>query len=463
MYPKDSQDDTVEKPLDFHLVDELGKNDLYNKMILEKDIGIVIFRLFEMQMQGMFQDSLIPESTILQELKKLRPTQTDQRESLNRLLHKAQEFYLKRERGKYKLRVYAYRFCSLIESSSWKVFNPTKIERAFTNFIRDLDENIDHAVAQNDLQDLKIWFRESLGIFREKLMEQIETLDLQVDRALDQLKKDVRSGKIETKAYYEKIDGTLHLLKDHSSELRNVFDGSLHIKERLDRIAALKEAWQIVDERRQLNDCLKEARQSLQNVDSRLDRVKGRIRGLFNDLNKTTFKRKTEIFFRRLLETAFYDPNGACKSHIGFPNALATPTLLPKPEQFLVVDRDFKEKPAPQTLQKRVVNEELQEKNRQVKRAEQRHIDRVELWVQTILTDLKSQKRLPLHEYFFAILRAEGDLDSALAVINEVLIDQKELVKVEGATGERTMMVDEQFSGVSVWKTWIVEKKISPF
>lgn len=447
----------------FNLLQELQKDNLYDRLIPNRELGLLILSLHQQHRLGIFPDNIMTEESVLQTLIMVRPDfKNERREDNNRILQDAQEFFLVRdEKGLYRLKDYAFQFAQLIEEKVQKEFSPTVMKRIFDQLdgsIFDLVQRIQKGESGAIFQS---WFEDHFQHYRHQISVQIQTLDGQVSRALHTLQENLRQnheGELSF-AFYERINQSLDVFKSQSAQLRDIFQGADEIRTHLAPLSFTPEQNLLAPLQKEILAFLRSERYNVAVIDKRLDRIKPRIQSIFGDLNKNENRRRIERFLNYLLQHS--QPDG--RNSISFPPAIETKYIHHHTLCFFFPDRMDPPRIEAQTPRKSVPDEQKMLEHKQKKALERLKKKSIEGWISQFERELAEKMEFSVDRYFFQMLKADMPVNWSLTVCNRI-IRKFNLHPIFHIVIDRRIAVrHHQFPRSTLWKTTIHRKVATTF
>ena len=411
----------------FDFFSEITKDDNYQLLYPQREVGLAIVWLYQKGLEGAFPDMTFKESDIHEALEAVNPkarSKTHRRptEHYNRVISSLQEYFLRYDDEKqvYRFKEYANEFCKHAFSTLKSNFDPTQIERICKNLTKELTE------AKNPLQ-VKDWITISFENFKPNLRQQIDFIERQIDHSVLELRQNISDNE-NTKIVQvlKEIDTRFDDIRSQNKELRGAFREFDTIKRNLDEKSMSIDDKEIGDSIHSAHLFLQEMKKLLSIVDSRLDRIQPKVKQLFSNLNKPLFNTKVEKFLRFLLDNSTLKVEKNRKVLLLPPNIPEIDSLR-QLTKFSIVERKKDLFPARARKKLRYSeNEESKLKAYQSSKNQFIKQDKIDIWLNRIDSDLQKEVRVHFSEYFFDILqRNNHDLNLAIELAYRVIRDRK--------------------------------------
>jgi hypothetical protein len=194
----------------------------------------------------------------------------------------------------YRLKPHARGMCKRLHTTLFSKLIVSEVEAAFRALKANLGEN-DEAFLN--------WARQLLPTLSLDVEQQLVALDNDIDTTLKQLRDQTSHTEEAFLATLHDVDNTLTDLLGKAEELNRAFNHAAQLEQQLTHIwtGNQQEREAVNREAQTALQFIRRARQRLDEVSQRLDWVRHNVRGLFSNLSKLRFDRKTEQFLLALL------------------------------------------------------------------------------------------------------------------------------------------------------------------
>ncbi|MEP1033635.1 hypothetical protein [Ekhidna sp.] len=411
----------------FDFFSEINKDDNYQLLYPQREIGLAIVWLYQRSLEGAFPDMTFKESDIHDALDTVHPrsgTKSHRKptEHYNQTIASLQEYFLRYDEEKqvYRFKEYANEFCKHAFNTLKSNFDPTQIERICKNLTKELTE------AKTQLQ-VKDWIAISFENFKPNLRQQIDFIERQIDHSVLELRQNISDNE-NTKIVQilKEIDTRFDDIRSQNKELRGAFREFDTIKRNLDQQSMSIDDKEIGDSIHSAHLFLQEMKKLLSIVDSRLDRIQPKVKQLFSNLNKPLFNTKVEKFLRFLLDRSTLKV-AKNKKILLLPPDIPEIGSLRQLTKFSIVER--KKDLFPARARKKLRYTENEESKLKAYSSSQNQFikqDKIDIWLNRIDLDLKKEARVHFSEYFFDILKMNNnDLNLAIELAYRVIRDRK--------------------------------------
>ncbi|GAA5031678.1 hypothetical protein GCM10011506_20240 [Marivirga lumbricoides] len=412
---------------DFDFFSEITKDDNYQLLYPQKEVGLAIVWLYQKSLEGAFPEMTFKESDIHEALDAVNPRSESKShrkptEHYNRTIASLQEYFLRYDDEKqvYRFKEYANEFCKHAFNTLKSNFDPTQIERICKTLTKELKE----AKTPNAIRE---WLTINFETFKPNLRQQIDFIERQIDHSVLELRQNISTNEnSKIVQILKEIDTRFDEIRGQNKELRAAFREFDIIKEHLDERSMSIDDRQIGDSIHSAHLLLQEMKKLLSMVDSRLDRIHPKVKQLFSNLNKPLFNSQIEKFLRVLLDnsTVKIERN---KKLLVLPAGLPEYNVFRQLTKFSIVER--KKDLFPARARRKIRYPE----NEQSKQIAYRHSqnqfarqDTIDIWLNRIDADLEKESVVQFSEYFFQILQStSNDLNLAIELAYRVIRDRK--------------------------------------
>ncbi len=387
----------------FNLYREAKDN--YNKLIPNQIDGLIVLSIYEK-----YKESKFTEDNINAIINKVysdagKGSKTNSFERNNKTILRLQESFLWRDANSrtYTFKKYGLDFCENVQKRLVENYNPAKIKRWFDELYASLNSSIQEG------GDFNNWITDHFNLRKPELAMQIEILDHQVNKSVHDFKKNIKSKTADVLQILEQIEFGLDLIKKQSSELSSAFSISYDIDDTLTSILEKGDVAGYIDNIKKVQEFHDNSRNHLEQVSSRIDKIKPQIREFIYNFNRGHFDRKTDEFIQFLLKKSTTNRIGGTKI-IEFPDDIPHYTFVEEqivPKLTVIPIKEFTPK-LPTPVSKRKINREnklkLVEKTQKWK-AEK---DRITYWTKFAFAEVEEKSFLNFSSLFFKILTQDG-------------------------------------------------------
>lgn len=429
-------------------------NDQYEKLIPEKNDGLILLSLY-----AKYKDNDFSEENIISTITKVFKDQGNEstRTEYNRnnaIILRFQESFLWRNASKktYQFKKYGLELCQNIEKRLIEKYNPAKIKRFFDELHKSLTENIE------ENKDFNEWIEDHFELRLPELTSQIEILDQQVNESVKDFKTGINSEDQGTLDVLKGIEIRLEVIKEQASELRNAFQISYDIDDLLISLLEENKGQNNISNIQRVQNFHDNSRSQLEQVSKRIEKIKPRIREFIYDFNKKNFDRKTNKFINYLLQQSEVVKEGSSK-RIQLPETLSgliTKSATHNPKFNVIPIREISLK-LPIEVTKRTVNihkrKELLEKTLKWKRDK----ERIRYWTNLAFKELEAQGSLNFTPFFFKVLE-EDQLTIAVKTAHNIIRKNTTYKNKFNMEIKKEPVHDITKKGISLWQMTIQKK-----
>ncbi|MEM6642144.1 MAG: hypothetical protein AAF616_04115 [Bacteroidota bacterium] len=411
----------------FDFFSEITKDDNYQLLYPQKEVGLAIVWLYQKSLEGAFPDMTFKESDILEALDSVNPSsrkKTHRRptEHYNSKISSLQEYFLRYDEDKqvYRFKEYANEFCRHAFDTLKSNFDPTQIERICKNLTRELTES------KNEVE-IKDWLTVSFENFKPNLRQQIDFIERQIDQSVLELRQNISNNEnAKIMEILKEIDDRFDKIRNQNKELRGAFREFDIIKTHLDEQLISIDDSQIGDLIYSAHLFLQEMKKLLSIVDSRLDRIQPKVKQLFSNLNKPLFNSKVEKFLRFLLDKSQVESEKS-KKLLNLPTDIPGIQTFRQTTKFTIIERKKDLFPTKSRRRPRYVeNQQSKQKAFQISRDQFIQQDTIDVWLRRIDGDLEKESPVNFSGYFFEILQSnKNDLNLAIELAYRVIRGSK--------------------------------------
>ncbi|WP_034893859.1 hypothetical protein [Gillisia sp. Hel_I_29] len=428
--------------------------DQYEKLIPEKDDGLILLSLY-----SKYKDNDFTEENIISTITKVFKDQGNEssRTEYNRnntIILRFQESFLWRNATKrtYQFKKYGLELCQNIEKRLIEKYNPAKIKRFFAELHKSLTENIE------DNKDLNEWIEDHFEVRLPELTSQIEILDQQVNESVKDFKTEISSDDQDVHNALKGIEIRLEIIKEQASELRNAFQISYDIDDILIGLLENNKGQDNLSNIQRVQNFHDNSRSQLEQVSKRIEKIKPRIREFIYDFNKKNFDRKTNKFIDFLLENSVVVKEAGSK-RIQLPDMLSgiiIKSTIHNRKFNVIPNREISPK-LPILATKREVDivkqKELLEKTLKWKRDK----ERILYWTKLAFQELEAKGTLNFTPFFFRVLK-EDQLTIAVKTAHDIIRKNTTYQNKYKVEIKRESVRDTTKKGISLWQMTLQKK-----
>jgi len=437
----------------------------YNELILEKEIGLVVFSIYS-QYNLREIDKLFSYKTIINIIdkvwkklgnKEIKRGETQKYEELILILRK---HYIEKDTktNNYSLTDYAIKICNIINDEIENILKPSEIEQLFNNLLLILKDNI------ISFEKFFVWYNKEFQPRKFDINAQVRTLRHQAEKAQNELNIIISKDD----DYFDMLKATenqIDTIQEQNHKIIKSFSAKESIKELLDN-SELSESREFRDIRSEIRDFFREIDKKLMLVSEIIDTTKPKIYKLYQDIEKKRYDKKLEKLLLFVLQNSssdflleknksFYEINIQLPTELDFEKL-----ILPQPSKFLKVE--YVEFTEPDTIETQDAEYDHNENTLQIeKRKQQIEKNRkIEIWFNRILNDLQAleiNNSIIFTNYFFKILEQENqDLELAIKIANKVFSDfsKNHNFSVEI---DKTLEINTSINDIALWKMTITK------
>jgi hypothetical protein len=428
--------------------------DHYELLIPDRLEGLILLRLYDKYANDEFNEERINDA-IDKVYKDLgRQSQRNEYERNNAIILKFQEFFLWRDETKknYRFKAYGLDFCENIKTRLFKRYSPAEIKRIFDYLYNELLRHVETP----DL-NFNLWHKEHFSIRHTEIIAQVEILDQQVSESVRAFRKRIKEDTPDLLLLLEEIETSLNEIREHASQLKEAFKSTYAIDYKLDELIGDTNSQEFISNINEVMDFNSGIRAQLEQVSSRIDKIKPRIREFIYEFNQRDFDRKTGLFLNLLLNSSKQIKNESGRKKLLLPDDVPSfqvyePTLLPK---FVIVpDKDITPK-APVEVVKREVN--TQRQGYLIKIAQQKLFERhrIQFWIKHAFEMLNTTSQLEYTPLFFKILTEENSNLSIAVKVTSKLLQQVSKNKSYHVKISHKTETHSSFPNIHLWKMHI--------
>jgi len=436
----------------------------YNELILEKEIGLIIFSIFSQfklkEIERLFTYKTIT-NTIDKVWKKLgKEIKRGEYQKYEELILVLRKHYIEKDTktNNYSLTDYAFKICNIINDEIENILKPSEIEQLFNNLLLILKDNI------ISFEKFFIWYNKEFQPRKFDINAQIRTLRHQAEKAQNELNIIISKDD----DYFDMLKETenqIDKIQEQNLKIIKSFSAKENIKELLED-SEISDIREFRDIRTEIRDFFRDIDKKLMLVSEIIDTTKPKIYKLYQDIEKKRYDKKLEKFLLFILQNSksdfsleknktTYEINIQLPTEIEFEKLVFT-----QPIKFLKVE--YVEFTEPETVEIQEAEFDHKENALQIeKRLKQIEKNRkIEIWFNRIFTDLQAidiNKSINFADYFFKILETENeDLELAIKVANKVFSDfsknNKFQVKID-----KTLEINTYSNDIALWKMTITK------
>lgn len=393
----------------------------YELIVPEQIEGLVLLSLFDQFGSESFKEEQI--NVIIDRVHRDlgKSTQRTEYDRNNSIILKLQEFYLSRDESKkqYQFKTFGRQFCENIKERLLSVYNPAKIKRLFDGLLVDLNRYLETTGYSLDL-----WFDEHFIRIFPEITAHVEILDQQVSQSVREFRKIIKNGQENIHALLDDVIMRLDGIKGQANELKEAFSSTYEIDSKLEEamIGGIHDAdTQKIHQVFAFNGSI---RGQLEQISTRIDQIKPKVREFIYEFNQRDFDRKSAMFLHLLMKKSNTGKNEAGKRVINLPInipdfQIGDQASLPR---FVVVpEKDITPKlPAEATI--RSVDIVRQKEMIELAKIKVWERGRVSYWIKEIMERLNQTTKLDYGLMFFEILQKENSkLNIPIRVTSKVV------------------------------------------
>lgn len=306
----------------FELYAEVKKN--YNDLFPKKEVGLVVFKLYEKIKLGILERNFSHENIIEaiedtdRELGRVNKNSLPGRN--NDIIHKLLKFYLQRNNKGYSLRIFSEDICKLIENELHARFNPSQIEKQFILFHEALLKSI------HDEETFSVWYKDIFEPSKNQMKRQIEILHNGVENTIKDLNTLYTKGDVDFISKLREMDAKVRDLSSDTRQLAAAFELSDTIT------GVINEAYDnprsfaynndyFSDARKELRFFFNELERSLADVSLTVDKIRPQLERLYGSFDQRELDRKLERIVDYLFLNSYVEKNENGKEEIVLPPA----------------------------------------------------------------------------------------------------------------------------------------------
>ncbi|TNE81399.1 MAG: hypothetical protein EP332_04570 [Bacteroidetes bacterium] len=391
-----------------HLLEELQKEDTYQKLFLNRRMGLSIALLFQQFGSGTFQESDIHDALV-----KMTANSKNMWNQYGKAINLLQEFFIvyDQDSQRYSLTPYAQEYCKMASKQLRGRVDATRIEA----ICRALLEKLSDDMGESNLEE---WFEVHLDAFKSELSDQVHFLDGQIKNSVDYLRQSSLINADNALLVLRGVNEGLTKVREQNKELRSAYRQLDTIREMLDTIAQHISRPELQDKIGDVNEFFGRIRFVLRAIDQKLDRIQPKIRQLFANLNQPLLNARVEQFLRILLKVSTVE-----NKELQLPPSVHQPKIRTQPVNFTVVERKTNWFPA---KRKRVILPQI--KPEAAERVRQEHFQsianqsKVDQQVALLRNKLRLNGSIVFEDEFFNLYDGQGnDLGSTVMVFYTLL------------------------------------------
>jgi hypothetical protein len=277
-----------------------------------------------------------------------------------------QEFLLWRDRKRkvYGFKNYGEEFCRKVFTRLSESYHPAKIERLFKNLLDTLKISL-----KKNPPEMLFWMSDYFNSRSTELAQQIEILDQQVSESVDDFRFQIKQPQANILQVIETISIGLDHIKKHVHELTTGFQITYDIDDIVQDMLKDAANFELLDSINLVLKYNENVRNHLDQVSTRIDKIKPRIREFIFEFNQRELDRKTDDFLHYLLDSATYVRENNQPKRLIFPEEIESFSIrIPEsvPRFYILTERDFARKaPLPPAERSRDVEQtkEMMAKN----------------------------------------------------------------------------------------------------
>lgn len=395
----------------FNFYHELSKQDSYHLLIPDKDIMLVVVKLYQREQFGEFREdnNRFEEDVILECIRStLKPTQFTLHERDNHIIQQLLDYFLFRDGSSfYSLKPYARELCKLVENRLKDQFNPTETEYYFNLLVDELAKAC-RQINENP-ESFNNWVDKVFDKYKSDIEHQIEVLDKKVSVAVTKIRKESTSQGKDFLKTLQFVDNELNTITEQTNELDNVFHSSGTIRRQLHLLQDHKNQEYFGNRIDDVYLFLSNSSGRLRWIRRRIDKIRPRIQRLFTDIKKREFDLKTEKFLGYLLKRSTITRQKHKKT-ICLPEDITQKTICNQRLKYTFLSQNKKLylQPKPTKVKRPTINRLYQAKLAQDFQQIQYKYDRLQYWCTQVDEDLRNGLDVTYSSYFFRIVSEDS-------------------------------------------------------
>lgn len=428
--------------------------DHYDKLIPGKKDGLILLSLY-----SKYKEKSFSEDDIIYFINRIykdysNDSNRENFERNNNIILRFQEAFLWRDKVSktYHFKKYALDFCHNIENRLEENYNPAKIKRWFDELYNSLILNVEKN------QDFNLWIEDHFDIRKPSLATQIEILDQQVNKSVFDFKTNIKSDSKDILEILKQIEFSLGIIKEQALELRNAFQISYDIDDKLTSILENKDSLNYLSNIKKVQEFHDKSRGHLEQVSGRIEKIKPRVREFIYNFNKKDFDRKTDKFINFLLQESTVKKFSGSKE-IAFPLNIFIPIFKDEkiiPKLTIVPLREFSPK-LPIKVPERNINKKdrkaLLEKTLKWKYEK----DRINYWAKLAFLNIDVEQSFEFSPFFFNVVKVDG-FNIAVKFAHKVLRESTKKYEKYKVSINKEVYKNPIKSNISIWQMQIQKK-----
>lgn len=440
-----------------------ARND-YERLVPDKLQGLVLLSLYSKFGESDFEenDIILAIESVYKDINGIAPERTEYVRN-NRVIIDFQNSFLWRDKiaQRYRFRTYGLKFFQAISERLESSYNPAKIKRQFDELTSSLKKSVDEDIKEG----FALWVEEHFEYRKTTLSQQVESLDEQVSRSVEDFKTCIKRSpdNIDIISALREIEKGLDEIKSQAIEMKLAFETTFEIDDFLTNMLreSLENDYQIESRENisRVHDFNRNIRAGLEHVSDRIEKITPRIREFYLGFNRPDFERKSAKFLTFLLNHSVTAQDGSRKylsPPEGIPLVHVTDTEIYP--QFIVVPHRAIEVKSPIKASRKVVDKykrvEFIKKTNELLHDKRR----VKYWVNIAMERIDANGSLDFSVFFFEILKNERKkLSIAIKASQQILKKVRAKPELEVAV-EQSRIKDKEIKSIEVWKVKIYQK-----
>jgi len=436
----------------------------YNELILEKEIGLIIYSIYS-QCKLREIDRLFSYKSISNTIDKIwkkqgKEIKRGEYQKYEEIILQLRKHYIEKDNktNNYSLTDYAVKICNIIHDEIENILKPSEIEQLFNNLLIILKDNI------ISFEKFVVWYNKEFQPRKFDINAQVRTLRHQAEKAQNELNVIINKDE----DYFDMLKETeiqIDKIQEQNYKIIKSFSAKENIKELLEE-SEIGDLREFRDIRNEIREFFREIDKKLVIVSEIIDTTKPKIYKLYQDIEKKRYDKKLEKFLLFALQKSKSDfvlekDKASYGINIQLPIEMEYEKLLiPQSTKFLKVD--YVEFTEPDTVENQEVEFDPKENASQIeKRLKQIEKNKqIEIWYNRISSDLLAleiNKSVNFTDYFFKILEQENqDLELAIKIANKIFSDFSKNIKFL-VDIDKTVEINKSIPDVALWKMTITK------
>jgi hypothetical protein len=432
----------------FNLYNEIEEE--YENLIPVKQVGLVLFRLYQRQKDGDLGKEF-SENEIIKSLRETRhDLKTFQKEQFNQTVKYFQKYFLWRDEKnrQYRFKPFTRKWCKLIENTLEETFNPTQLQKEFLYLSNTLNEH-----------NFQEWYATTFESYSQRVDTQINALYIQIDRLVVDFRRQISNEHDYDLNALKTIVETLEDIRAKTEELNNAFNGVHEIQNKLLRSSIIAEDVILNKQRSNVLSFFQEIRENLKIISKRIDSVRPRLNEYIRNINRHDFYMRFKRFFNHLLEKSIVE-----KGRIYCPDEIPNiPIRYPRQLKFIIVKENFDGISISRfrtAKSKTPVINDVETENRFSLEKERIEIQkRINLYLLDLENRLKANREVNFSDFFYEVLKKEnGNIRVCIKLAHKTMSKYHRDSNSFGVSISNEMIDIPEYPMIKIWKMIIYRK-----